>query len=166
LFPGISLPSPGVRRTFHHPGNVRVLEVKIYYFFFRSRIERFARADDQEGQQTTGSNKRKKGAQRKGRGRRSYSTTGWPSGAGSRQGRPATSVGDRGWEAGGAGEGTKAGRDRGAAPTRRGMRRAWGSVTFTRGKRTWKAALEQRSPPPCRLTPPWALRGRGARRTA
>ena len=33
LFPGTSLPSPGVRRTFHHPGNVRVLEVKIYYFF-------------------------------------------------------------------------------------------------------------------------------------
>ena len=32
LFPGTSLPSPGVRRTFHHPGNVRVLEVKIYYF--------------------------------------------------------------------------------------------------------------------------------------
>ena len=31
--PGISPPSPGVRRTFHHPGNVRVLEVKIYYFF-------------------------------------------------------------------------------------------------------------------------------------
>ena len=34
--PGISLPSPGVRRTFHHPGNVRVLEVKIYYFFSKS----------------------------------------------------------------------------------------------------------------------------------
>ena len=32
LYPGISLPSPGVRRTFHHPGNVRVLEVNIYYF--------------------------------------------------------------------------------------------------------------------------------------
>ena len=31
LYPGISPPSPGVRRTFHHPGNVRVLEVKIYY---------------------------------------------------------------------------------------------------------------------------------------
>ena len=31
--PGVSPPSPGVRRTFHHPGNVRVLEVKIYYFF-------------------------------------------------------------------------------------------------------------------------------------
>ena len=33
LFPGTSLPSPGVRRTFHNPGNVRVLEVKIFYFF-------------------------------------------------------------------------------------------------------------------------------------
>ena len=36
--PGISLPSPGVRRTFHHPAPwepVRVLEVKIYYFFHR-----------------------------------------------------------------------------------------------------------------------------------
>ena len=33
LYPGISLPSPGVRRTFHHPGNVRVLEVNIYYFY-------------------------------------------------------------------------------------------------------------------------------------
>ena len=36
LLVGTSLPSPGVRRTFHHPGNVRVLEVKIYYFFYSS----------------------------------------------------------------------------------------------------------------------------------
>ena len=37
LYPGISPPSPGVRRTFHHPGNVRVLEVKIDYFFTSPR---------------------------------------------------------------------------------------------------------------------------------
>ena len=42
-----SLPSPGVRRTFHHPGNVRVLEVKIYYFFWYMSDPWYAAADVQ-----------------------------------------------------------------------------------------------------------------------